>query len=326
MKKASIVVFCLIIALGFLLAPQLLKPSESSSDNSTNETTNETAHASPQPSNNANPTPSITVSPTSQATQTPTANTSPQPTQSNSTPILQLTETNLQNAIGNATSFMQATNESYALLLMNVAYRRFGIDPFSNSLASYDQLLMSNPQNAAVLRVFRRIADNNNQLQAGDLNSISAETDKITVPALYSDRYSLSSEYPQLLNDAANGGGYLLTHALLASIWFKENGHELSADFTLSLCTKSAALIRVDQTVTDLEVEAAALLYLSGQGSMVDPAFVQYVLDSQRADGGWSDNNATSDPSNWHTTVLALLLLLHVEYPAGSYSSMIDTT
>lgn len=314
MKKLFITVFCLILVLGILLVPVLLKPTDSSQS-----LTNGTQQ------NDTQPTPTITLSPTPQRTQQPSTIT-PQPTIQTTLPTTQLTAENLRNAIENATTFLKGTNESYALLLMNVAYRRFGVEAFSDSLQQYDELLASNPQNSPILRIFRRIADFNNQLQDGDMNSVTAETDKVTVPALYIDRFDLSDNYPELLHNAASGGGYLLTHALLASIWFKENGHELGAEFTSSLYINSAALIRVDQTVTDLEVEAASLLCIADSGSMVDDVFTQYVLDAQRPDGGWSDNNATANKSNWHTTVLALLLLLHVAYPDNYYPPMIDTT
>lgn len=323
MKKIFIAVFCLILVLSVFLAPLLLKSTESSPQGITNTFNQSDLQQSPTITQ---PTPTSTTSATPQSTDQSSQSTPQSSIQPNSQPTLQLTAENLQNAVGNATNFLKGTNESYALLLMNVVYRRFGVTAFADSLERYDQILASNQQNAQLLRVFRRIADYNNQLQTGDMNSVTAETDKVTVPALYSDRQNISSNYPDLIYEAANSGGYSLTHALLASIWFRENGHELSADFTSSLYVKSAALIRVDQTVTDLEVEAASLLYLAGQGSKVDPVFIQYVLDAQRSDGGWSNTNATSDESNWHTTVLALLLLLHVAYPTGSYPPMLDSS
>jgi hypothetical protein len=42
-------------------------------------------------------------------------------------------------------------------------------------------------------------------------------------------------------------------------------------------------------------------------------------LSIQRADGGWgkldTPDPANPDESSWHSTTLALLLLLHVEFP-----------
>jgi hypothetical protein len=52
----------------------------------------------------------------------------------------------------------------------------------------------------------------------------------------------------------------------------------------------------------------------------VEPRFFRHVVSIQRADGGWgkldTPNPANPDESSWHSTTLALLLLLHVEFPA----------
>jgi hypothetical protein len=75
--------------------------------------------------------------------------------------------------------------------------------------------------------------------------------------------------------------------------------------------------------VTDLEIEAAALLYLAGQGTLVSDAFVQHVIAAQNYDGGWSHSNDVPVGSYWHSSALALILLLHVEFPASSYPPML---
>jgi hypothetical protein len=60
---------------------------------------------------------------------------------------------------------------------------------------------------------------------------------------------------------------------------------------------------------------------MARQGKRVDPRFVRHVVSIQRADGGWGKpdipNPADPDGSSWHSTTLALLLLLHVEFPRG---------
>ena len=86
----------------------------------------------------------------------------------------------------------------------------------------------------------------------------------------------------------------------------------------------TAALIDSDQTVNDKELEAAAFLYLAGQGNLVDRIFVEKVISAQHTDAGWSITGKTTDESNWHPTILALLLLLHIENPANSYPPILD--
>jgi hypothetical protein len=231
----------------------------------------------------------------------------------------------LQEAVGNATNYFAQTQEPYALLNLNILYRRFGIPEFANSLQRYDQLLLANPKDAALLRVFRRIADYNNPVQATDFNAVTVDVDQITVPALYSDRLSLPGDYLLKLKDAANSGGYLLTHVLLATIWLQENHCELPVpdDFKESIYHATAGLINGDSVVTDLEIEAAALLYMAGQGALVDASFVQRVIATQNYDGGWSHSSDVPVGSYWHSSVLALMLLLHVEFPAASYPPML---
>ena len=230
---------------------------------------------------------------------------------------------NLQQAVGNATIYFAQNQEPYALLLLDVLYRRFGVTEFADSLQRYDRILAENPENAPLLRIFRRIANYNNTLQPEDFYAVTADVDKITVPALYSDRGSLPDNYVSELNDAAHSGGYMLTHALLAIIWLQDNHCDPGYDFRESVYHANAELISDDPVVTDLELEAATFLYAAGQGTLVDSTFVQLVMAAQNYDGGWSYSNDKPDSSNWHTSVLGLMLLLHIEFPAASYPPML---
>ena len=309
MKKSLIIVFCTIALCSLLVVPLLPQPELPTSQST----------PQPTPQSTLQPTPQYTLQPTPQNTLQPTPQSTPQPTpQSTSQPATRT----LQSAVGNASSFLEGTSEPYALLMLNVVYRRFGI-AFADSLQRYDQVLAEKPQNAPLLRVFRRIADYDNPLQAGDMLAVSAEVDCITVPALYFDRQELRNNYLEMLNDAASSGGYMLTHALLATIWIQENGGAVPDSFTEPLYHANAELIGGDPVVTDLELEAATFLYLAGQGSMVDNAFVYSVISAQNNDGGWLFSSDTPGNSEWHPTVLGLLLLLHVEYPAASYPPML---
>jgi hypothetical protein len=60
---------------------------------------------------------------------------------------------------------------------------------------------------------------------------------------------------------------------------------------------------------------------MARQGKRVEPRFFRHVISIQRADGGWgkldTPDPANPDESSWHSTTLALLLLLHVEFPAA---------
>jgi hypothetical protein len=321
MKKSLFSIVCVIIICGLLTAMMLLQPpSPTSSD-----ILQLTPEGSSQPTPQDIEQPTLPNNSTSNASQKPAQNSTTQTLPNNQQSLQRPENRTLQEAVGNATNYFAETTEPYALLLLNTIYRRFGITEFANSLQKYDELLVENPKNLALLRIFRRIADYNNPVQATDFDAVTIDVDQITVPALYSDRRPPPSDYLSKLNDAANSGGYLLTHVLLATIWLQENNCDLpiSEDFKESIYHASAGLIGDDSVVTDLEIEAAALLYLAGQGTLVSDAFVQHVIAAQNYDGGWSHSSDVPVGSYWHSSALALILLLHVEFPASSYPPML---
>jgi hypothetical protein len=243
-------------------------------------------------------------------------------------PVPEPTPIDLQPAITNAIAFFNDSgepNDPNALLFLDVVHRRFGISAFADALQRYDEIMAVRPDRAPLMRLFRRIADYDNPLQTDDLLAVSEDIDLVTVPALYCDQLGLPNNYPSMLTRATSVGDYMLTHALLACIWIQENGCEvpMPGDFMENLYRANAGLIGDDQEVSDLELEAAAFLYLAGQGALVDHAFVERVVAVQNADGGWLRSSDTPGDSDWHTTVLGLMLLLHVEYPADSYPPML---
>jgi hypothetical protein len=231
----------------------------------------------------------------------------------------------LQNAITKAIDYSEAIRDPYELLMLNVMYRRFGITAFADSLQLYDQELSERPDDAPLLRVFRRIADHDNQLQPGDLDEVSVDIDQITVPALYCDRLGFSDRYADILEQATFMGGNLLPHIVLARIWTKDNGCEWPRPESSmeTVYSETADLIGYDPLVDDLRLEAAAFLFLAGQGSRVSDTFIDRVLAVQNDDGGWSYSSNISSESESHATVLALMLLLHVQNPADSYPPML---
>jgi hypothetical protein len=244
--------------------------------------------------------------------------------------LLPATHKNVDPAVTKAINYLEKTENSippYGLLFLNIIYRRFGIQEFANTLQLYDQTLTKDPDQTPILRVFRRIADYNNQLQPGDLDAVTEDIDQVTVPALYCDRLGLPSDYHTLLEGAMNVGSYMIPHVLLAVIWMQENGCEVPMPdgFVENLYHANAALIKDDSVVDDLKLEAAAFLYIAGQGSLVGNAFIDRVLAVQNDDGGWFASSDTPDESYWHATILALMLLLHVEHQAGSYPPMLAT-
>lgn len=222
---------------------------------------------------------------------------------------------NYSITVANAIKFFEWSQEPDAMLWLDVMHRRFGIEEFANSLQRFDQLIQLYPDKLSESRPFRRIADYNNPISAEDLKRVKNDLDVITLPALYCDRRDLPSNYPVVLEEGVSSGGYQLTHVLLAWIWIQENGCELELPdgFIEDMYLANAALINTDPVVTDLELEAAAFLCLAGQSELVDDSFLEQVIASQDIDGGWGSSK------RWHTTILGLLYLLHVEFPSDTY-------
>jgi len=231
----------------------------------------------------------------------------------------------LELPIKKAIGFLELSNEPHALLWLDVIYRRFQIEEFADSLQRYDHILNELPGEQLQLNVFRRIADYDNPIQQRDLERFVG-LDRLVVPALYCDRFGISDDYAKLLENNVSFGEYELTHVLLAVIWMQDNGCELplSDSSIRNIYRANAALINNDSVVDDLELEAAAFLYLAGQGGLVQDFFIERVIAAQNGDGGWNISGDDKEDSGWHPTVLGLLLLLHVEFPLNSYPPILS--
>jgi len=243
-------------------------------------------------------------------------------------PILMRPEPDLQTAITKAIDFLEDKREPYALLWLDMIYRRFGISEFSDSLQRYDQILTEEPEQVSLLHVFRRMADHYNQVDDKDFQAVSLPSDIIIVNALYCDRRGLPLDYSEMLEREASQGGYHLTHVLLAWIWVQENGCklELPEGFIDDIHSANAKIINENpMIVDDLKLEAAAFLYLAGQDALVHDSFIERVIASQNDDSTWGNSNDKQTEEYWHSTILALLILLHVEFPADSYPPMLDS-
>jgi len=229
-----------------------------------------------------------------------------------------LTQTDLRSRIAKAVSFLKSTREPHALLFMNLIYRRYGVKDFSEALARYDEVLTDHAD-APKLRVLRRMADADNPLQPDDWDYVTFPKDRVLVAAMYCDRLELPDSYAEVLAIEAEAGGYALTHALLSYIFVQDNGCplDLPEGFVEKMYADVAAIV-ADRpgTINDIKLEAAAFLCLARQSARVNLHFVRRVFEIQNKDGGWGKpDEGAGDPdgSSWHSTILALILLHHVE-------------
>lgn len=239
-----------------------------------------------------------------------------------------LTEEQVRTAVANGIKFVSPTREPYALWFMSMMHRLFRVPEFAGALERYDEVIKQRPNEAPVLRVLRRLNDANNPLQPDDWDHVKIHTDQILATALYCDRLGLPPEYADALEAGVKAGGYHATHVLLAWIWLHDNRCSLPIreGFAEDLYRANAAILEDRPTmVNDLKLEAAAFLCMARQGRRVDPRFIAHVVAIQRADGGWgkpdSPDPSNPDGSSWHSTVLALLLLLHVQFPPARSTS-----
>ena len=233
-----------------------------------------------------------------------------------------VTEDEVAAVVANAIAYLQSAREPHALLFMGLMHRRFGVKEFANALELYDAELPKHPDRAPVLRVFRRMFDANNPIQLDDWEHVTLQTDRLLVSALYCDRLGLPESFADVLARAASQGRYAATHALLAWVWIQENGCQLPAPAGLfeDMCRAVARIIDEDPTaVSDIKLEAGAFLCLAHQVHRVDLGFVKRVIGFCNADGGWGrpvEGAGKPAESSWHSTILALMILLHVRFPA----------
>ena len=253
--------------------------------------------------------------PTPEPEATPETETTPESTETKTTPYTPPVQQNYSQPVLKAINYFSTPTEPEAILWLDVMHRRFEMDEFPGALQAFDHLMLWSSDKAYV-NMFRRMADYYYTVNSAELGKVTNELDIITLPALYCDRVDLPANYSTRLIDGASEGGYKLTHVLLAWIWLQENGGEveLPEGFVEEMYLDNAALINTDSTITDVEMEAAAFLCLAGQNDLVDAAFIDQVITTQESDGGWGGTN-----KRWHTTVLGLLYLLHMEFPSNSY-------
>ena len=151
---------------------------------------------------------------------------------------------------------------------------------------------------------------------------MTLQTDRLLVSALYCDRVGLPESFAEVLAKAVSQGRYAATHALLAWVWIQENRCHLAvpAGFFEDMCRAVARIIDEDPTsVNDIKLEAAAFLCLARQMHRVDLGFVRRVIAFRNEDGGWGrpvEGAGNPGASSWHSTILALMILLNVKFQA----------
>lgn len=199
--------------------------------------------------------------------------------------------------------------EPFHYLLSDVAARRYDLPVLSGQHLRFDEMVAGTPR--PDLRVFHRVMRHDAAVTEADLAAIPVGMDEMTSAALHCDRIPPGPGFRASLEANFFAGEYNLTHVLLALNMMDDNGCEspLGPDFEDEVARATLGLIDEDhRAVTDLEIEAAVFLAVSGRRHLVPREFVGGVLDAQMPDGGWKmDPDDTR--SHWHASGLAVILL-----------------
>lgn len=174
-----------------------------------------------------------------------------------------------------------------------------------------------------LFEIYRRIDDPLAFVAAHRIAALPTPIDRTTARALHCDRIPLPGDWIEVLRKGSLAGGYALTRSVLATEWSVENGCRsrqdvaaLRADqiaWLVTFVSRRHELSEEFEAITDMWIEAVAMLHYIGAGDMVRREWVEELVRIQNDDGGWSRNpyQSRSDP---HTTALALWVLLeHLE-------------
>ena len=119
-------------------------------------------------------------------------------------------------------------------------------------------------------------------------------------------------------------GGYVVSHMVLAYKWLKENGcaeaFESLAGIEEELAGLLAVMVDDQQVVTDLGMEAVALLHYLGRSDQIKEEWPEAIAAAQMPEGCWDrqgGQSATPVPQG-HPTAFALWVLLEDALPEAA--------
>lgn len=254
----------------------------------------------------------------------------PQPQTAQQTPLL-APQAQLDGAIADAIAWLSRALDNdwpadVAALLgfMGRAFDAPGLDALAQkALAAADAEAAAQQ---GLTQPFYRLIDPSVRPPASELQAIPGLTGAVTAQALHCDWLPLAPEFWSALDRLAAGGGYGLTHAMLATVWIEENACKADPARLVQLradgSRRLVELLDRGRAPTDLQAEALAMLFYAGHGTRVDPRHIDALLALRRGDGGWALDGDRS-ASHPHTTVLALWVLLEARYPQRPRVAMI---
>ncbi|MFM8410378.1 MAG: DUF1566 domain-containing protein, partial [Alphaproteobacteria bacterium] len=200
-------------------------------------------------------------------------------------------------------------------LLAYVVARRFLVAALGGMWPMFLESVTSADAGA---QLYTRIGDASKTATAADLAALEG-VDAATGPALFCRSHPYPAGYASLLSTDLTLGGYETTHVLLALLWIRDQGctDPTPSGFREQALAATAALIDGDHAaITDLEVEAAALLAAMGAPQRVPAGFEAGLLSTQLPSGAWAAGPGEAPLG--HTTGLALWYLHELRFPGSS--------
>ena len=177
-------------------------------------------------------------------------------------------------------------------------------------------------ESASALSSIRRLVDPSVRVTAAQIANLADATgskvDGLTFAALHCRTVPLAEDYPQRIAHWLDPAGdyYDPTHAALALQWALEQDCLDAGEEPVARLRALAIeqLVRfADGVPRDQPIEAVAMLGYLGAGDRVERRWVDAIVAAQHGDGGWGD--LPDEPSNDHTTILALWVLLEQTRP-----------
>jgi hypothetical protein len=213
----------------------------------------------------------------------------------------------IETAIERAEQYLQGRGARLDPLMTYVLVRlerRYGL----GWTAAQRAAVLAAAPSSAQLRLFGRLVDPRARPDPDLLATVTNTSDRLILSGLYCKELGAPSR--AALEAFAGRPGADVAHGALAMQWARENGclddaaaAPLRRLFIDALIAQAAA-----NPAADVGIESMAMLDYIGAAERIQPVWVDAILGAQHPDGGWGEH--PGDPSNDHTTTLALWVLL----------------
>jgi hypothetical protein len=208
----------------------------------------------------------------------------------------------------------QSTHSSMALSMIA---NRFGVRRFGATPVACPDADGHASGAGSQIQAFRRICDPAHIAPVEVIRGLGNGIDRVTAAALHCNHTPLAEDYrEQFQRLLTSDDREAAVHTGLALAWLGENGCEIEDRERLESAVASRLQRELDDNADDPSIEAAVFLSLLGRVDLVPERFVELVLDLQRPDGGWPMAGRRAGPdasSHWHTTFLAVWLMLELD-------------